>query len=157
MSKGVLAGVVMALVVLQGCSRDQEDPRIGFCRGLASDLTGSDVATWRHLDDRIVEPEFAEVRVGDGDRTVSCFYAYEAVEPGALEHATPLLAYATLPYEVRVDGRVLEGAALSAAVRQQQRRWNRALLDQARANLDRARKGVEEAVESTRARLQQLE
>lgn len=138
---------------LQSCSQNQEDPRIAFCRGMASDLTGTEVRAWRHAGDRIVEPEFAEVRVSDGNRTVSCFYAYSAVEPGAMEHATPLLAFATLPYEVHLDGRVLEGTALTAAVRRQQRHWNRAMVEQARQGLEKARQGIEAATDAVRERL----
>lgn len=158
LSKQILTGIMIAgLLGLQGCSETQEDPRIGFCRGMASDLTGTDVAAWRHAGDRIVEPEFAEVTVGNGDRKVSCFYAYDAVEPGAMEHATPLLAFSTLPYEVHVGERVLKGAALTKAVEHQQRRWNRALFDKAKSTIDRARQGVEQAAEVAKDKLEQMD
>lgn len=150
--------IMMAgLLGLQGCSGPQEDPRIGFCRGMASDLTGTDVAAWRHAGDRIVEPEFAEVRVSNGDQKVSCFYVYDAVEPGAMEHATPLLAYSTLPYELHIDGKVLKGPALSRAVQHQQRRWNRALFEKAKSTIDRAREGVEQAAEAAKDKLEGMD
>jgi len=124
--------------MLAACSGPQEDPRVSFCRGLAADLTGVDVAQWRHAGSRIVEPEYAEVKVSAAGQALSCFYEYEAVEPGAMEHATPLLAYATLPYRVRMGDRVLEGRELTAAVKGQQVSWGKAVLDHAQRDLDRA-------------------
>ncbi len=135
--RGWIAGLAVA-GMLAACSGPQEDPRVSFCRGLAADLTGVDVAQWRHAGNRIVEPEYAEVKVSANGQTLSCFYAYEAVEPGAMEQATPLLAYATLPYRVRMGDRVLEGRALTAAVEAQQVRWGKAVLDHAQRDLDRA-------------------
>lgn len=123
---------------LAACSGPQEDPRVSFCRGLAADLTGVDVAQWRHAGSHIVEPEYAEVKVSAAGQTLSCFYEYEAVEPGAMEHATPLLAYATLPYRVRMGDRVLEGRELTAVVEAQQVHWGKAALDKAQRDLDRA-------------------
>ncbi len=137
------APALLATVLLSACSGPQEDPRVSFCRGMAADLTGTEPAAWRHRGDRIVEPEYAEVTVEDGKRSVSCFYAYDAVEPGAMEHATPLLAFATLPYEVRLGEQVLKGPALTEAVKRQQLRWNQAMLD-------KARQGVEQAADKVR-------
>ncbi len=134
---GWIGGTVLAFA-LAACSGPQEDPRVSFCRGLAADLTGVDVARWRHLDNRIVEPEYAEVKVGADGRTLSCFYEYDAVEPGAMEHATPLLAYATLPYRVHMGDRILEGRELSEAVKGQQVRWTHAVLDKAKRDIDQA-------------------
>ena len=136
----------VATVLLQGCSGPQEDPRVSFCRGLASDLTGQPVADWVHTGERIVEPEYAEVKVRSGERRVSCWYAYEAVEPGAMEQATPLLAYATLPYQVEVDGERLGGERLKAAVARQQKEFGRAMLDQARKGLEDAAGQAGEAI-----------
>ncbi len=137
------APALLAATLLAACSGPQEDPRVSFCRGMAADLTGTEPAAWRHRGDRIVEPEYAEVTVEDGKRSVSCFYAYDAVEPGAMEQATPLLAFATLPYEVHLGDQVLKGPALTEAVKRQQLRWNQAMLD-------KARQGVGQAVDKAR-------
>ena len=80
-----------------------------------------------------MEPEYAVVKVRSEGKTVSCWYEYTAQEPGAMEQATPLLAYATLPYRVKVGDRLLEGSGLSKAVRRQQKKLGLAVLEQVRA------------------------
>lgn len=134
------------LLLLQGCSGPQEDPRVSFCRGMAADLAGGDVSDWTHADNRIVEPEYAIVRVQSDGRSVSCWYEYTAVEPGAMEHATPLLAYATLPYQVKVGEEIWKGPRLTEAVKRQQIKFGKAVVEQ-------TRKGLEQAVEETKKAL----
>lgn len=129
-------------MLLQGCSGPQEDPRVTFCRGMAADLAGGDVSAWVHADNRIVEPEYAVVKVQSGGDTVSCWYEYTAVEPGAMEHANPLLAYDTLPYQVKVGNRMMKGTELTEAVKQQQIKLGQAVVEQAKRGLNSA---VEEA------------
>lgn len=130
--------VPFATLLVSACSGPQEDPRIAFCRGMAADLTGTDVAEWAHADNRIVEPEYALVKVQSGSDTVSCWYAYDAVEPGAMEHATPLLAYATLPYQVKVGGELLQGPKLTEAVKRQQVAFGQAVVERTKETLDEA-------------------
>ena len=142
--------LVPVLLALQGCSGPQEDPRVSFCRGMAADLTGSDVSTWKHADNRIVEPEYAEVKVQSGSDTVSCWYAYTAVEPGAMENANPLLAYATLPYQVKAGGKVLKGAALTEAVKRQQIEFGKAVVEHAKQGVNDAVQEIKGAVEKVK-------
>ena len=119
---------------------------------MAADLAGGDVSAWRHADNRIVEPEHAVVKVQSGGETVSCWYEYSAVEPGAMEQANPLLAYATLPYQVRVKGRMIKGQALSRAVRQQQVELGQAVVEQARQGLNKAVETARDVVDKVNAR-----
>jgi hypothetical protein len=142
--------LVPGILALQGCSGPQEDPRVSFCRGLAADLSGSDVSTWTHADNRIVEPEYAKVKVQSGSETVSCWYAYDAVEPGAMEHANPLLAYATLPYQVKAGGRLLKGSALTEAVKRQQIEFGSAVVEQARQGVKDAVQEIKGAVDKVK-------
>ncbi len=150
MRKILGCAVFGAGLLLAACGGPQEDPRVSFCRGLAADLSGTDVAGWQHAGNRFVRPEYAVVAVRSGAREASCWYEYSAVEPGAMEQATPLLAYATLPYQVRIDGRVLKGQALSAAVRRQQAAFGQAVIEQ-------AREGVRATVEQARQVVDQVE
>jgi hypothetical protein len=137
---------ILAVLGLQGCSGPQEDPRVSFCRGLAADLVGGDVSAWSHADNRIVEPEYARVKVQSGGETVSCWYAYTAVEPGAMEHANPLLAYDTVPYQVKAGGKVLKGPALAEAVKRQQVEFGRAVVEHAKQGVNDAVQEVKDAV-----------
>ena len=113
---------------------------------------GGDVSAWRHADNRIVEPEYAVVKVQSSGETVSCWYEYSAVESGAMEQANPLLAYATLPYQVRVKGRMIKGQALSRAVRQQQVELGQAVVEQARQGLNKAVETARDVVDKVNAR-----
>lgn len=141
-----LAGIIG---LLAACSGPQEDPRISFCRGLGADLSGVPVEAWRHAGNRFVEPEYAVVTARAGGHEVSCWYEYTAVEPGAMEQATPLLAYATLPYQVRLDGRMLKGPALTRAVKRQQAEFGQAVVEQ-------ARKGMRDTVQQARKAVEQV-
>lgn len=125
-------------ILLQACSGPHEDPRVSFCRGMAADLTGGDMAAWSHAGNRFVEPEYAVVKVQSGSDTVSCWYEYTALEPGAMELATPLLAYSTLPYQVEVEGQLLKGPALTEAVKQRQIKFGQTVIEQVRQGVDNA-------------------
>lgn len=140
------------VLLLQGCSGPQEDPRVTFCRGMAADLAGGDVSTWTHADDRIVEPEYAVVKVKSAGKTVSCWYEYTAVEPGAMEHANPLLAYDTLPYQVKVGDRLMKGPALTEAVKKQQIELGQAVVEQAKRGLSNAVQQARDVVDKVNQR-----
>lgn len=142
----LLAGV--AALLLQACSGPHEDPRIALCRNLAADLTDSDADQWRSAGNRFVRPEYAAVSVAaEGQRDVTCYYAYDAVEEGAMEHAEPLLAYATLPFKVVADGRALTGRPLTQLVSEQQIESAREAVEQAQQQLERASDEVKKVLQ----------
>lgn len=142
--------VCAASLLLFACSGPGEDPRITFCRGMAADLAGGDADGWQHADNRIVEPEYAVVKLQSGSDTVSCWYAYDAVEPGAMEQANPLLAFATLPYQVDAAGKRWQGPELSEAVKRQQVEFGKVVVQQAQQGLQNAVDQAREAVEQVR-------
>lgn len=142
--------VPVATLLVTACSGPQEDPRIAFCRGMAADLSGSDVAEWVHADNRIVEPEYAVVKIQRGSDTASCWYEHDADEAGAMEQANPLLAYATLPYQVKLDDRILRGAELTEAVRHQQVAFGRAVVERTQQELKKAADLARDAVDQAR-------
>ncbi len=142
--------VCAASLLLVACSGPGEDPRITFCRGLAADLAGGEADSWLHADNRIVEPEYAVVKLQSGSDTASCWYAYDAVEPGAMEHANPLLAFATLPYQVDAAGKRWQGPELTEAVKRQQREFGRAVLEGAQQGLQDAVNQARDVVEQVR-------
>jgi len=145
-----LVFVPFATLLISACSGPQEDPRIAFCRGMAADLTGSDVAEWAHADNRIVEPEYAEVRIQRGSDTASCWYEYDADESGAMELANPLLAFTTLPYQVKVGNEILRGPQLTEAVKRQQVAFGQAVVERTQDGLQNAVDNVRDAVEQVR-------
>jgi len=145
-SLAILAGTL----TLIACSGPGEDPRITFCRGMAADLAGGSADSWQHADNRIVEPEYAVVKLQSGSDTVSCWYAYNASERGAMEQANPLLAFDTLPYQVDAAGRRWQGPELTEAVKRQQIEFGRAVVQQAQQGLQNAVDQVREAAEQAR-------
>lgn len=91
--------------LLAACSGPQEDPRINLCRHLAADLTGTSADDWQDDGHDIVRPEYAAVRVkGSGDGKAVCHYEYDAIEEDETHQLYPLTAYATLPYQLTVNG-----------------------------------------------------
>jgi hypothetical protein len=88
--------------------------------------------------------EHAAVRVrfstrGREARAV-CYYDHDAVDDTALHLSDPLSAYATSPHEVAIDGQKLSRSSLAEAVKQ-------AMLKQGREFVDRAKKGIENALQ----------
>jgi hypothetical protein len=106
---GCRTGLALLLPLsLLACSGDNEDPRITLCKRLTTDLAGvAGESAWQEPRIEIRRPEYAAVSVAiDGENAprATCRYAYDLVEESAMDHANPLLAYATLPYEMTLDG-----------------------------------------------------
>ena len=147
-----LAGLIL-VPLLAGCSGEQEDPRITLCRGLAADVTHSSRDQWQAAGNRFVRPEYAAVSV-EGTGKATCFYKYEAVEEGAMEQATPLLAYATLPYKVEVDGKDYTGQALTRLVTARQIAGAKAAAQQAQQHIEKAADQVKQGLEKAGQEIQ---
>lgn len=152
--KGLSASVV-AVLMLAGCSATGEDPRISLCSSIAADLSGTDKAAWQHTGTTINRPEDAEITVSGTGRTASCVYDYDAVEESALDHADELNAYATLPSKVTIEGRVLQGAPLRAAVTSAQKRVAENVKREAEEVVKKAEEGMQRAADEVRKTLDQ--
>jgi hypothetical protein len=114
-----------ALPLLLSCSGDNVDPRITLCQRLTLALTNGPVeAAWGEPVVRYRRPEYAAVSVTyeSAGRTLAgtCYYAYEITEETAMDLANPLLAYATLPYEMTLNGEPVAQDVLGKAVGEQQ-------------------------------------
>lgn len=146
---------VLSLSLLAGCSGSGDDPRITLCRDLAAKLSKTDVAQWQHAGNRFKGSQYAVVSVDGGKGGAACYYAYDAVEEGAMEHANPLLAYATLPYQVSYNGRDISGPALNALVSGQQIEYAENAVEQARSAAEQAGEAAQRAAERASEAIQQ--
>ncbi len=155
-----LALCLLAVAVMQGCSGPHEDPRVTLCRSLAANLaeTAKDVE-WESAGNRIKEPEYAAVKVSaDGDRTATCFYEYEAVEQDVLTHVDPLSAYATLPYDMTLNGHPVPALKLMASVTAEQIKAGQVAFEKAQERLDEAaRQLIQRAGETAKEFQQRVE
>lgn len=126
-----------AAMVLSACTGSDEDVRITFCKQLAiAQLDLPEDVVWGESSQQIKRPEYAivTVRPERGGRT-SCWFEYDAAEETAETHVDPLSAYATLPYQVSVNGKVLGPRETLDAVNAEQRRLGRAAVEQLRQTL----------------------
>lgn len=139
-------------LLLLACSSGGEDPRVSLCRNLAADLSGSPAGDWKGSGNRFVRPSYAVVNVASGDSKAACSFAYEAVEEGAMEHANPLLAYATLPYEMTLDGAMVAEPTLKAAVMRQQKAIPAKAIEETRKAVEQANEHIRQTIESVNER-----
>jgi len=135
----VPAGLLLTgLIAIPGCSGTSEDVRITFCKNLTNALTdtATDVA-WQEPDVKIKRPEFAAVTVGfdaNGESTTAtCYYQYDLVEETAMDHANPILAYATLPYRMTLNGKDLSKPFLTKITGDEQIRQGKIAMDRVKS------------------------
>lgn len=130
-------GMIGVVALTSGCSGSTEDVRVTFCKDLTrSLLTPSDPIEWTGGENTFVRPAYAVTgltfSIGNGAaaRTgeSACHYEYEALDDTAVNLADPLQAYATLPFAMALDGRMLSDQELVAAVRSEQKRKALALM-----------------------------
>lgn len=135
--------LIWAALMATSCSKPREDVRVTLCKeivltklGSSTTLVGTDTQTKGH--------EHAAIRVRFStqgrDALAVCYYDYDAVDDTALHLSDPLSAYATSPSEVAIDGQKLSRPDLAEAVK-------RAMLKQGREFVDRAKKGIENALQ----------
>lgn len=134
--------LVAFVLATTGCSNPQEDVRVTLCKDIVSGQVGSSALVTR-TETKTKGYEYASVRVIFSDQgrdgQAICYYDYKALDDTADMLADPLSAYATSPFEVRMDGKKLSKPALAEAIKQ-------AMLGQGRELLDRAKKGIENAI-----------
>jgi len=118
--------LVAGILLLPGCSGPQEDVRITFCKNLTAELLppGSRLH-WYGSEQQTKGNEYAEITVHletkqqTGEtRTLkaSCRYRRTAVDDNAMTLSDPLSAYASVPYQMSLDGKSIPGVKLSEAI-----------------------------------------
>lgn len=125
-----------AFVLLSACSGPTEDVRVKTCKQLASHLHAGGELTWQPHQEDIHEPEYAVIKLrssGGGSvvRAV-CRYEYDAAEETAETHVDPLSAYATVPYEMTLNGRAVSAVDLSKAMSALRIKAGKRLLEKAK-------------------------
>jgi hypothetical protein len=144
--------VATAGLLLQACSAPGDDPRVSLCRNLAADLTGGEAGQWQGEDNRFVRPSYVVVSVsgGAGD-AAACFYEYDAAEDTS-SAANPFSAYATLPYQMEINGVPVAAATLDTAVKVQQKQLPRKVLEEARKSVEMLDQGMRKTLEAVNER-----
>ncbi len=115
------AAAFIATLAITGCSGSQEDVRVTFCKDLSSSLLYSqEDVIWKVGEHKFKRPEYAMVNIQseseDGLTKSSCYYKYDAVEDNAMGLSDPFSSYATLPYEVALNGETVHPSALKNAI-----------------------------------------
>lgn len=134
--------------LLAGCSGHREDTRVTFCRQLAANQTDTGLDQWKSAGNRFKSQDYAAVSVaGPHAQTAVCYYDFDAQEQGALELANPMLAYATLPYQMKLNGKVVPRDQLKQATMAQQVQYVRDVAHQARQTIDQAADQARKAIQ----------
>lgn len=129
-------------LLVSGCSSPTEDVRVTLCKNIVLKETGPS-ATIKGADTETKGYEHAAVRVRyssqgrDGEAV--CYYEYNAQENTALQLSDPLSAYATSPFEVKIDGKTLTRPGLASAVKG-------AVTQQGKEWIERAKQGIQDAI-----------
>ncbi|MBL3599008.1 MAG: hypothetical protein JMN25_03960 [gamma proteobacterium endosymbiont of Lamellibrachia anaximandri] len=115
------AAVFIATLAITGCSGSQEDVHVTFCKDLSSSLLYSqEDVIWKVGEHKFKRPEYAVVNIQtesvDGLTKSACYYQYDAVEDNAMGLSDPFSSYATLPYEVTLNGETVRPSALKNAI-----------------------------------------
>ncbi|WP_242470938.1 hypothetical protein [Thiocystis violacea] len=132
-----------------------------LCKDMASGLLNApSTPVWREaraeprrLDRLAIHLSFEAADPADGrvkPMHATCFYRYDAVEETAMTLADPLSAFSTSPSGMTLNGREVANPLLAEAVKE-------VMLKQGREFLERARRGIEEAADQARERLNGLQ
>lgn len=150
------AALLLGASLFAGCSGQQEDVRLTFCKDLITARLDSPRAVeWKGSDNEIRRPEYAKISVtfeaqyqdaGIAPMQAACFYQYTASEDDAMTHSDPLSAYATVPYKMTMNGEPVAKRDLHAAVKT-------AALNQGKELVDRVQEGVADAAQHIRKEL----
>lgn len=152
MPKPLAIVIAASALWLGACSGPSEDPRITFCKALVSSAHGGAATPeWTGNENAFKRPEYATVTLSytlasGAAHSSACYFAYDAIEDTAQHLGDPLSAYATLPFAMTVDGRMLSDAELvslrSAEQVRQGRKALAALESNARELAARVRAGI---------------
>jgi hypothetical protein len=76
-------------------------------------LKSSQSPVWTSNEKRFQRPEYVAVKVlfEMQDKTAGeavCYYDYDAVDETALTHSQPLSAYSTVPYQMELNGTLVD-------------------------------------------------
>ncbi len=124
--KAIQALLLPGIIGLVGCSGPQKDVRVSFCKDMvAAHLGALDTIWWVSDSSEIRRPEYARIdlqfKIGDADagaapQRASCSYGYDVPEENAITHTEPLVAYATVPYRMVVNGEAMAEPALKQLI-----------------------------------------
>ena len=131
--------------LLAGCSGSTEDVRVTFCKSLVEERIGASNIAWSDVRETFNRPSYVTLSLSYPDGSASCRYAYTAVEESALDHAQPLAAYDTLPYEMTLNGQTITGRDLLKSVNAVQMRHGREAVAELRATAEKGVKAVQDA------------
>jgi hypothetical protein len=114
--------LIVGALILGGCAGSSEDVRVSYCKNLAGVLLApGETVQWGAVGQEIHRPEYAAISLrqaaGEGQSApqAECRYAYTAPEENVMTQTDPLSAYATVPYQVSVNGTTLSEKELRAA------------------------------------------
>lgn len=151
------SALLLGASLFAGCSGQQEDVRLTFCKDLITTRLESPRAVeWKGSENEIRRPEYAKISVtfeaqyqdaGIAPMEAACFYQYAASEDDAMTHSDPLSAYATVPYKMTMNGESVAKRDLHEAVKT-------AALNQGKELVDRVQKGVADASKHIREELE---
>lgn len=139
----IVGALLAGVIALSGCSGASEDVRTAFCKNLTKALTNTAAdVEWQEAAVRIKRPEYAAVTVrpdATGDSTsATCYFQYDLVEQTAMDHANPILAYATLPFKMTLNGRELSATFLTKITSDEQIRQGKVALERVQSATDDA-------------------
>lgn len=127
--------IIAALAAgLGACSGSTQDVRVTFCKHISAAAVGSNAESveWTDNENTFRRPEYATAALsfsaGGNAHKTACFYEYEALDDTAQHLADPFSAYATLPFAMTVDGRMLADAELLQLRNDEQIRHGKAVI-----------------------------
>lgn len=141
--------LLLAPLVISGCSLSTEDTRITFCRDLTLSLVETpDSLLWIGNENRFQPSEYAAVTLqfetdSEQSGTAVCFYAYDVNEENAMHLSYPLSAHATVPYKMELNGEAVPRPLFRKAVNEASRNVLLKFLDKFMQGADDSRSRVE--------------
>jgi len=143
-----LGSLLLAVLLITGCSSPGEDVRVTLCKDLVRGLLNEPQGlTWTETRNEMSRSErlSVQLRFTDQESTgglakpmrATCDYRYNAVDETALTLSDPMAAYATSPYRMTLNDRVIGNPLLARAIKG-------AMLKQGREFLERAQRGINE-------------
>ena len=111
--------LLIGSLLVTACSAPTEDVRVTTCKRLAVHLSQvADDVAWQEHREQLRGYEYAAISVASSEAGIKavCRYEYDAEEETAETHVDPLSAYATVPYEMALNGRAVTAPDLYQAM-----------------------------------------